>query len=42
MNHPPSPYGFLPIVPKFDVMSRDVKDGETLTTAQVSGIMGAG
>ena len=42
MNHPPSPYGFLPIVPKFDVMSRDVKDGQTLPTAQVSGIMGAG
>lgn len=42
MNHPPSPYGFLPVVPKFDVISHDIKDSEVLPTAQVSGIMGAG
>ncbi|MDL5154433.1 YbhB/YbcL family Raf kinase inhibitor-like protein [Actinomycetospora termitidis] len=39
---PPDPYSFLPDVATFEVTSTDVTDGQTLPTAQVSGIMGAG
>jgi hypothetical protein len=42
MNHPPSPYDFLPPVVLFQVRSNDITDGETLAIPQVSGIFGAG
>ncbi len=42
MAQPPSPYDYLPAVPSFAVASNDVADGQTLSMAQVSGIMGAG
>ena len=37
-----TPYDSLPTVPTFDLTSTDVKDGEELPTAQLSGIFGAG
>ncbi len=36
------PYGFLPKLPGFTLTSTDIKDGQPLKNAQVSGIMGAG
>ena len=36
------PYADLPQLPTFTVTSSDITDGQTLPTAQVSGVMGAG
>ncbi|MDP9324975.1 MAG: YbhB/YbcL family Raf kinase inhibitor-like protein [Candidatus Dormibacteraeota bacterium] len=40
MHH--DPYEFLPKLPAFQLSSTDVKDGEKLSLAEVSGILGAG
>jgi Raf kinase inhibitor-like YbhB/YbcL family protein len=37
-----NPYDALPEVPRFEVSSIDIKDGEQLPTPQISGIFGAG
>lgn len=37
-----NPYEDLPKLPSFELSSDDLKDGGTLGTAQVSGLMGAG
>lgn len=42
MNHPPSPYDFLPPAASFYIASNDIKDGKTLAMRHVSGIFGAG
>ena len=36
------PYSFLPKLPGFTLTSTDIKDGQPLRNAQVSGILGAG
>jgi len=41
-DKPQNPYDFLPKVPSFTVTSRDIEDGGTLPTPQLSGIFGAG
>jgi Raf kinase inhibitor-like YbhB/YbcL family protein len=42
MPQPPNPYDFLPSVPGFTLLSKDIADGETLATPHLSGIFGAG
>jgi Raf kinase inhibitor-like YbhB/YbcL family protein len=42
MSAPPDPYAGLPQLPSFQLTSSSVSDGQPLTNAQVSGIMGAG
>jgi Raf kinase inhibitor-like YbhB/YbcL family protein len=37
-----SPYDRLPSVPSFQILSADVKDGQVLAPAQMSGLFGAG
>ena len=39
---PPNPYDFLPPVPDFRVTSTDCAGGQPLSTAHVSGVLGAG
>ena len=42
MNKSSNPYSFLPSVPTFQLNSNDINDGESMSLAQASGIMGAG
>ena len=42
MNHPPSPYNFLPSVASFQVSSNDITDGDSVAIPHVSGVFGAG
>lgn len=41
-KRPELPYAYLPDVASFTLTSTDIRDGQTLASAQVSGIMGAG
>ncbi|MBV8929090.1 MAG: YbhB/YbcL family Raf kinase inhibitor-like protein [Mycobacteriaceae bacterium] len=42
MAFPYNPYDFLPKLPTFTLTSQSLTDGQPLSNAQVSGIMGAG
>lgn len=41
-RRPELPYAYLPEVPSFTLTSADVSHGQTLSSPQISGVMGAG